>query len=114
MAELGPETKPDCICALEELADKTILPEGWVMVKRNCDGLDGVGIKYLGGTDPLADLATLRARLEGLQQDVIGIVAMYQMTVGMHPRVRQAIEEACARSTAPDDSGIAEDGCKSR
>ena len=53
-------------------------------------------------------VATLRARLEGLQQDVIGIVAMYQMTAGMHPRVRQALEEACARSTAPDDSGGAD------
>ena len=39
-----------------------------------------------------------RQKLGGLLQDVLSIVAMYQTSGGMHPRVRQALEESCARA----------------
>ena len=68
--EATPETKPDCICAVEELADKTILPEGWVLINRNCDGHDGIGIKYLSGIDVLARLLEVEEAAKELADEM--------------------------------------------
>lgn len=63
------ETKPDCICALEDLLDPTVLPQGWVLIKRDVDGAGGFGLKYTSDTDPLADLAALQERLDAAERN---------------------------------------------
>jgi len=47
--------EPDLVCHESEILAE--LPERWVAVLKNCDGFDGVGIKY--GLDSLLDAARL-------------------------------------------------------
>ena len=61
------QTKPDCRCTWIDLRDLSILPHGWVMIRREEHGLESFGIKYLGeGFDPLEKLAQLEAGLDAL------------------------------------------------
>ena len=64
------ETKPDCYCTLQDLKDITVLPYGWVMMKRSEGGvadLEDFEIKLLGGADPLMENANLRGLLAEAQ-----------------------------------------------
>lgn len=67
------EIKPDCYCTEEEAfgIDPYLIPiEGWVMVKRNADGAGGLGIKYLGTSDPAAELDQERADNAALREEM--------------------------------------------
>lgn len=65
------QTKPDCCCTWIDLRDLSILPYGWVMIRREGPDLENFGIKYLGeGFDPLVKVAQLEAEIEGLKLDL--------------------------------------------
>ena len=66
-SEMRDQTKADLHCALEDLDDPSILPDGWCMIRREGEAGEGLfGIKYLGGSDPLAELEAVKAREEAL------------------------------------------------
>jgi len=61
------QTKPDCRCTWTDLRDLSILPRGWVMIRRDGADLESFGIKYLGeGFDPLVENSKLKAENERL------------------------------------------------
>lgn len=63
------QTKPDCRCTWFDLRDLSILPHGWVMIRREEPGLESFGIKYLGeGFDPLVKAAQLEDALVGIKE----------------------------------------------
>ena len=65
------ETKPDCYCTLQDLKDLTVLPYGWVMIRRSVGGvadLEDFEIKILGDVDLLAENAKLKRENEAWRQ----------------------------------------------
>ena len=64
------ETKPDCYCTLQDLKDLTVLPYGWVMIRRSVGGVadsEDFEIKILGDVDLLAENAALKQHIIALR-----------------------------------------------
>ena len=58
------KTKPDLYCTIEELSRLSVLPHGWVMLRRQSkETPDFIDIKYLGGVDPLDRISELETQL---------------------------------------------------
>ena len=99
------QTKPDCRCTWIDLRDLSILPHGWVMIRREGPDLEGFGIKYLGeGFDPLVKVAQLEAVLADIEEygteEINAAVAMRQRIAQLEALWIEYLTGACLYSDA--------------